>query len=429
METDSKHIIGNVWINSCRFLLGAVFVFSGFVKAVDPMGTFYKFQDYLRAFDLGLWMPHWLLLLGAMALAWVEFCVGVFLCVGMRRQASALIALLLMLVMTPLTLYLAIANPVSDCGCFGDAVVLTNWETFAKNVVLLVAAVSVAWGWKRMVRFVTVHLEWMISMYTMLFIVVLSFYCLRNLPILDFRPFKIGVNIPEAMAIPEGAKQTEVETYFTMEKDGKQQDFTAEDFPDSTWTFVKARTVVVEQGYVPPITDFYLEDMETGEEMRDSILARPGYTFLLIAPRVESAGDGYIDLINEIYDYSVERGYAFYAVTASTGEAIEQWRDRTGAEYPFLRSEETVLKTMIRSNPGLMLLKQGTILNKWSDNRLPDEYVLTDALERIPLGQQKQVSDLRTMGYVLLWFIVPLMLVLGLDIFYIKRHKPQVKTK
>ncbi len=417
-----------MWINCCRFLLGAVFVFSGFVKAVDPLGTFYKFQDYLRAFGFGSWLPAWVLLLGAVALASVEFCVGVFLCIGMRRQASALLALLLMLVMMPLTLYLAIANPVSDCGCFGDAVVLTNWESFAKNVALFVAAVSVAWGWKRMVRFVSVHFEWMISIYTMLFIGALSVYCLRNLPIFDFRPFKIGVNIPEAMAVPEGAKQTEVETYFTMEKDGRQQDFTSENFPDSTWAFVKARTVVTEQGYVPPIADFYLEDMETGEEMRDSILSRPGYTFLLIAPLLEYAGDSYIDLINEIYDYSVEHGYAFYAATASAGEAIEQWRDRTGAEYPFLRSEETVLKTIIRSNPGLVLLKQGAILNKWSDSCLPDEYVLTDALERIPLGQQKQVSDFRTLCYVLLWFIVPLMLVLGLDILYIKRRNRQVKA-
>ena len=182
-------------------MLGGVFIFSGFVKAVDPLGSFYKIQDYLVAFGLISWLPSYVLLLAAILLAAVEFCVGVFLFMGMRRQGATLVALLLMLFMTPLTLYLAIADPVADCGCFGDAVVLTNWQTFGKNVLLLVAAVFVFKEWKQIVRFITIKMEWMISMYTMFFIIALSVYCLRNLPVLDFRPFKIGD--PSAAAADE----------------------------------------------------------------------------------------------------------------------------------------------------------------------------------------------------------------------------------
>ena len=132
-----------------------------------------------------------------------------------------------------------------------------------------------------------------------------------------------------------------------------------------------------------------------------------------------------IDLINEIYDYSVEHGYGFYALTSSPEDEIELWRDKTGAEYPFCQTDDITLKTIIRSNPGLLLVKDGTILNKWSDNRLPDEYVLTDSLDKLELGKQKQESDLQTIGYVLLWFILPLMMVLCVDILVVRRREKQ----
>ena len=163
--------------------------------------------------------------------------------------------------------------------------------------------------------------------------------------------------------------------------------------------------------------------LETGEDLTDSILSDKGYTFLLVAHRIENADDSNIDLINEIYDYSVEHGYGFYALTSSPEEQIELWRDKTGAEYPFCQMDDITLKTIIRSNPGLMLIKDGVILNKWSDNSLPDEYVLTDSLDKLELGQQKQESDLRTIGYVLLWFIIPLLMVIGVDILVVKRRE------
>ena len=410
-------------------MLATLFIFSGFVKAVDPLGSFYKIQDYLAAFGIISWFPTYLPLLFAIILSSAEFCVGVFLFFGVRRKIASTLALLLMSVMTPLTLYLALANPVSDCGCFGDAWVLTNWQTFGKNIVLLIAAIAVFRERKLMFRFVTLKIEWMVSLYTLLFVFALSFYCLEYLPVLDFRPYKIGADIKAGMEIPEGAKPSVFESRFVLEKDGRRQEFTLDNYPDSTWTFVETRTVLKEKGYEPPIHDFSMISLDTGEDITDSVLTDKGYTFLLVAHRIEEADDSNIDLINEIYDYSVEHGYGFYALTSSPDEEIEMWRERTGAEYPFCQMDDITLKTIIRSNPGLLLIKDGTILNKWSDNQLPDEYVLNDSLDKLELGQQKQENKLHTIGYVLLWFIVPLTLVVGIDILIIKRRERKSRER
>lgn len=430
MKDNQLHIIQKVWTNVCRFLLAVTFIFSGFVKAVDPLGFQYKIQDYLEAFGMASILPSFFPLLLAVVLSALEFSVGIFFFFGIRKNTATILALLLMLVMTPLTLYLAIANPVSDCGCFGDAWVLTNWETFGKNVVLLIAALSV-FRWKALIfRFISAKMEWLVSLYTILFVFALSFYCLVHLPILDFRPYKIGHNILQGMTIPEGAKPSVYESIFTLEKNGQKKDFSLENYPDSTWKFVLAHTVLKEKGYEPPIHDFSITEQATGEDITEDVLTDMNYTFLLIAHRIEEADDSNIDLINEVYDYSIEHGYGFYCLTSSPDEQIEQWRDKTGAEYPFCLMDDITLKTIIRSNPGLMLIKNGTILNKWSDADLPDEYVLTDKLENLELGKQKKESDMHTIGYVCLWFALPLLLVLGVDVLVIRRRERKArKTK
>ena len=411
------------WIvNICRFILGATFVFSGFVKAVDPLGTYYKIQDYLAAFGMQQLLPDIVPLLMSVLLAVLEFAVGMHLLLGIKRRFTTRLALLIMLVMTPLTLYLALTNPISDCGCFGDALVLTNWQTFGKNVVLLTCTIVLMITPWAMVRFLTKKMEWTLSNYCIVFALALAGYCLATLPIIDFRPYKIGNNIREGMEIPEGAKPTIFDTRFIMEKDGVKQTFTVDNYPDSTWTFVSAETVVVEKGYEPPIHDFVMESLETGEDITDEVLDDPGYTFLLIAHRTEEADEGNIDLINELYEYCLENGYKFYALSSSSAEAIELWRDRTGAEYPFCIMDDITLKTMVRSNPGLMLIKGGVILNKWPDSQLPDEFDLTDKLEQLPLGQVKEVNDLRTLGIVGLWYIIPLLLIILIDRIFNKKN-------
>lgn len=429
MKDKHLHIIQQIGANACRFLLAAAFIFSGFVKSVDPLGSQYKIQDYLSAFGVASWFPSFFPLLGGIILSAIEFSVGIFLFFGVRRSVASTLALILMVFMTPLTLYLALFDPVSDCGCFGDAWVLTNWETFGKNVILLIAAIIVFKERKLLIRFVSQKMEWLVSLYTLFFVFTLSFYCLDRLPVIDFRPYKIGKNILEGMTIPEGAKSSVYESIFTLEKDGERKEFTLENYPDSTWKFVNTRTVLKEKGYEPPIHDFAMMELSTGDDITDDVLTDMEYTFLLVAHRIEEADDSNIDLINEVYDYSIEHGYKFYCLTSSPEEQIELWKDKTGAEYPFCQMDDITLKTMIRSNPGLMLIKNGTILNKWSDEDIPDEYVLTDKLENLPLGRVKVESDIHTVGFVILWFVIPLLLVLGVDILIVRRRERRATKK
>ena len=422
LETkNQQNRILDVWVNLCRFLLGIVFVFSGFVKAIDPLGSTYKIQDYAEAFGLTSFIPGFLPLFLALFLAVFELSVGGYLLFGIRKNTSTALALLMLIFMTPLTFYLALKNPVSDCGCFGDALVLTNWQTFYKNIILLIAAIS-CFIWKpRIVRLVSEKTQWLIALYIIFFGLVLSIYCYRNLPILDFRPYRIGTNLLQSMSIPEGAKKSVYENFFTLEKNGVKKEFTLENYPDSTWKFVDSRTVLKEKGYEPPIHDFSITEMETGEDITNKILTDKGYSFLLIAHRIEEADDNDIDLINEIYDYCVENGYSFYCLTSSLDTQIEQWKGKTGAEYPFCFSDDVALKTIIRSNPGLVLIKNGVILNKWHHSNLPDEYALSGKLDKLEIGHQKLVDDKHTIILVILWFIIPLLFVLGLDLLVIKR--------
>ncbi|MDE5676679.1 MAG: DoxX family protein [Phocaeicola sp.] len=418
MESKRLHSIIGIWTNICRFLLAVVFIFSGFVKAVDPLGTQYKIQDYLEAFGLASLIPAFLPFLVSVLQAMVEFCLGGYLFFGIRRRITTLSVLIIMSVMTPLTLWLAFSNPISDCGCFGDAVTLTNWETFGKNVVLLAAAVSIfKWG-NRITPLLTRRFDWLVAMYTFLYITGMALYCYRELPVFDFRPYHIGADIRRGMEIPEGVEPTVYETRFVLQKDGKKKEFTLEDYPDSTWTFVDSRTIVKKQGYEPPIRDFSIIRQEDGEDMTEEILNDDNYTFLLVAHQLRLADDSTIDLINELYDYSVEYGYKFYCLTSSSDNDIEEWQERTGAEYPFCLMDDITLKTMIRSNPGLMLLKEGVVINKWSVNNLPDEYVLTDRLDKLPLAQIGR----RTFGHkvvmVLAWFVFPLLFFSMVDIIW-----------
>jgi len=430
LESKQSHSIVGIWTNACRFLLALVFIFSGFVKAVDPLGTQYKIQDYLEAFGWVALVPAFLPFLASVLQAMVEFCLGIYLLFGIRRRMTTLFVVVIMGVMTPLTLWLALSNPISDCGCFGDAVTLTNWETFGKNVLLLIAAVSVfKWG-NRITPLVTKRFDWLVAMYAFFYILGMTLYCYRELPVFDFRPYRIGTDIRKGMEIPEGAKPTVYDTRFILQKNGVEKEFTLDDYPDSTWTFVDSRTVVKEQGYEPPVRDFSIIRQEDGEDVTDEILTDDKYTFLLVAHQLSQADDSSIDLINELYDYSVEHGYQFYCLTSSPDSDIEDWQERTGAEYPFCLMDDITLKTMIRSNPGLMLLKNGVVINKWSVNNLPDEYVLTDRLENLPLAQVNEKTFSHKVVLVLAWFVFPLLFFSMVDVIWEHFHrKKKLKLK
>jgi triosephosphate isomerase len=169
-------------------LLAVVFILSGFVKAIDPLGTQYKIEDYLEAFHMSGMLPDWVLLVLSVAQSAVEFILGVFLLFAIRRKMTSRVVLFIMAVMTPLTLWLALADPISDCGCFGDAVKLTNWQTFGKNVVLLAAAIVVARWRTKMFRIISESNQWIVINYSSLFVLATSIYCLYALHCLTFVP-------------------------------------------------------------------------------------------------------------------------------------------------------------------------------------------------------------------------------------------------
>ena len=396
-------------VNICRFILAVTFIFSGYVKAIDPLGTLYKLKDYAAAMALNDILPDWALVIVAIALGALEFSLGVFMLFAVRRHMVSKLTLALMSVMTALTVWIYIADPVKDCGCFGDALKLTNGETLLKNIVLIACATLVAWRPVDMARFISRTNQWIVRYYTIAYIVVTSVYCLYTLPIFDFRPYRVGMNIKQGMEIPEGAEQPEFESTFILRKNGVTREFTLDNYPDSTWEYVDTKTVQTKKGYEPPIHDFAITTNDTGEDITEQVLTKKGYTFLLVSPRLAVADDSNFGDIDQIYEYAEENGVDFLCLTASTNEDIERWRELTGAEYTFCNADETTLKTMIRSNPGLILLKDGTIIGKWSHNALPQTDDLTAPLEQLPIGKAQNDSTPERLLIVLLTFFVPLM--------------------
>ncbi len=397
-------------VNICRLVVALTLIFSGFVKAIDPLGTQYKIDDYLGALGLLSYVPQWVTLSTSIALSALEFLLGMLLLFAIHRRLVSRLIVTFLGVMTLVTLWIWIADPVKDCGCFGDAVILSNGETLLKNIVLLACSIVVAWKPLKMTRFISHSNQWIVKNYTLLFILVVSTWCLYDLPLFDFRPYHIGVNIEQDMQIPEGAPQPEYETTFVLEKDGVQKEFSIDNYPDSTWKFVDSHSVLVKEGYEPPIHDFSIQALE-GEDVTDSILHKEGYTFLLVAPMLGDAEKKDFGDINILAEYANEKNYGFCCLTASSTKDIEKWRQETGADYPIYHTDGTTLKTIIRSNPGLLLLKDGTIIQKWSDKMLPEIPMVdgnTPPLEEQQIGQMADDSTAEKIALIVILFIVPM---------------------
>ena len=421
----NKERLIKVVVELCRVLLGVTFIFSGFVKAVDPVGFAIKIGEYLSAFGLDFFAQLATFL--AFCVISIEFALGVSLLLGVYRRLMSIGIFLFMCVMTPLTLYLAVFNPVADCGCFGDALVISNWETFFKNVVLFTATVIVLKYYKRITPFYTYKAYWFVALFSFLFCMGFCYYNYNHLPVIDFRPYKVGENIMQLMEIPEDAPQDEY--HFIYEKDGVEKEFTIENVPagDDSWTYVDAK--LVKQGFIPVVSSFELYDIEHNN-VADVILNDPRILFLLVAPKLEDASDKHIDLINNVYDYAQENKLPFFAVTGSSEEQITGWEKNTGADYPFLTADDVLLKTIIRSNPGMVLLKEGTILAKWHHNDIPEE----EQLKGIVSGYSDGVfavagKEKGPWTSIILGFTLPLLLVWFYDFFRNRNFKKKVYVK
>ncbi len=397
-------IVGAV-VNVSRLLLSFTFLFSGTVKLIDPKGTEYKIQDYIAALGFGDTLFASIPLLLAVLFSACEFVLGIYMLFGIQRRLTSTAMILFLAFMTPLTFYLAVANPIADCGCFGDAIKLTNWQTFGKNVVLLAAAVLVLRYYRLMRRFMTKRHQWTVSIYTWTFAFVFASYNLYYLPVVDFRPYHIGADLKKALT--SGVQYV---TTFILEKDGVQKEFTLEDYPDSTWTFIDSKTTTIgDEKSSSGIETLQILSAETGEDITPQVVMDPGYVFLLVAPYLEKADDSMMERLISLYDYCTGNGYQFLCLTSSGEEGIAHWVELTGAEYPFCYTDAEVLKTMVRSNPGLILLHNGVVENKWPSTTIPGEEELTAPVEELPDFHPAR-SGLRHKAFkIFLWYILPLL--------------------
>ena len=348
-----------------RLVFGAVFIFSGLSKAIDPLGGAYKINDYLTAW--GLSFPDWVSLTGSILLSAFEFLLGMSILFGIRLKEATIAAILLMCFMTPLTLWIAIVNPVTDCGCFGEMLIIDNWTTFWKNIVLLSMIVAI-WFLHHAYRpYVTGLTSWLTVATFFMISVVISTFTLKHLPIIDARPYHIGANIVENMDLKEGEEPDKYETYFIYEQNGVEQRFALMDVPyqDSTWTFVSQHTTLVKKGAQPLIHDFNIIT-EDDDDITDDVLSAANPIYLIVMYNLEKSNWKYANKIKELETVAAQEGADIMILTASGSEEIAHYRETYGITLPFNFTDAITLKTMIRANPGVILLQEATVLDKWN---------------------------------------------------------------
>lgn len=351
-----------------RIIAGLVFIFSGFVKAIDPLGSAYKFHDYFQAFHINYLQVFSLPL--AIIMCTAEFTAGFSVLTGLRQKNGIWVIFLLILFFTPLTLVLAVTNPVSDCGCFGDAIKLTNWQTFGKNIILFVLILFLFIERKKVTGIFKASIEWAIVGVVALLFVLFSVFNLINLPVIDFLPYNIGTNIASKMAIPERYQSDQFSTTFIYEKNGLRKKFTISDYPanDTSWKFIEQKSVLIKKGYEPAIHDFSVTN-SNNENITGQILNDKGFTLLMISKKLAQADQKKLNNGFDLGAFCISNGISFYILTASGTNEIKRFDNG----LQLCGTDETVLKTMVRSNPGYILLSNGTIIGKWSWANVPEK--------------------------------------------------------
>ncbi len=400
--------------NLCRIIVGIVFIYSGFVKGIDPLGSDYKFTDYFNAFGMG-WMNATTLFF-SFALSLVEFLIGIALLFNLWVSRMAWGSLLFMAFFTPLTLVLALTNPVSDCGCFGDAMILTNWQTFWKNIILLLLAIMIFMYRKEYKSSLPLVGQFSFLALAGAGMLCLSVYCYRHLPVLDFRPYAVGKNITEGMRLSEGAEpdQYEVTLKYKNKQTGEVQSFTEENYPwqdTLNWEYESSSERLVKKGYITPIHDLVIEHPTLGN-ITEEILEDDNHTILAVAYNLTQSDVQYQPAINRLAEYAQEKGIRFYGLTSSSERDIETYKKRYHVPYEFCTADEIQLKTMIRSNPGVIILREGTILDKWAGKDVPDVKELQDTdLTAYCVYSREQMQRIYLVYSIILLFFVAYLLI------------------
>ena len=359
---------------TARWIVGIVFTFSGFVKGIDPMGFQYKLTDYLEA--LHIHTLEFLSFPGAFLLPFAEFAIGITLLTGLMIKLSTKLAFIFMLFFTPFTLYIALKNPVTDCGCFGDALVISNWQTFYKNIVLIILAIVLLINRKNLHFIATEKYRktvFALSLFAYLFVVYWSY---NHEPIFDFRPYKVGANIPDGMKTPAGSSTDVYQNFYHYRnrKSNEVKQFSDSDFPwqdTINWKFESMDPpLLLKKGYLPPIHDFSIQTIDQ-ENVTDYYLQDSLFTFFVIAYDLGKSSNKRQKELNLLAEWAKLKGYHFIGLTSTTGAALTKYKQEQHPAYDILFTDQITLKTIIRANPGLILLKKGTVIGKWHYNDFP----------------------------------------------------------
>jgi uncharacterized membrane protein YphA (DoxX/SURF4 family) len=356
-----------ILVGFSRIFVGILFIISGFVKLNDPLGFSYKLQEYFSAqvLNLEFLIPFSLVL--AIMLVVFELVLGIMLLIGYLPKFTTWSLLIMIVFFTFLTFYSAYFNKVTDCGCFGDAMPLTPWQSFTKDVVLLVLILILFFNREYITPFLAkASHRWIIFLAFMLCF-TFAYYVLMHLPLIDFRPYKIGNNIQEQMTVPADAPKDEYEYEWKFRQDGEEVIIkNSGTFPQVEGEYVGVETRLVKQGATPAINDFQLE--KNGEDVTMEILEEEKLLMIVAYNLRNTERDGY-PAIKSLSEEAAAKGYRVVGLTSSGRDAQESLKDKYGLDFEFYQADETLLKTIVRSNPGILTLRRGTITQKkhWFD--------------------------------------------------------------
>ena len=336
-----------------RIGVGIVFILSGFAKAIDPWGTVYKIADYVNMLGWQSLAPF--IEFGAFALPVAEFLLGIFILLGLYRRFAPIALTAMMVVMTPLTLYLAVTDRMADCGCFGDVVVLTNWQTFWKNVPLLICAIYLCRYNRRAKNLYGVGAQWMVWMLSMAFVLAIEYYGYFVQPLVDYRPFKVGTKLYEGPKYSE--EDDDNKFVFIYSKNGVEREFTLDSLPDDTWEYVDRRTAAPEE---EPVTEG-ITIFDKGFDRTSELLDAESEQLIFVFPDLETISVSSTYLINELNEFAQERGVNTFGVTSGSFEQVNEWNDLSMAQYPMYEADDTDMKMLVRGNPAVVYLKDGMI--------------------------------------------------------------------
>lgn len=354
-------------VGIARVLVGVLFIFSGFIKLNDPVGFSFKLQEYFgeNVLNLEFLIPFALVL--AIILVVFELVLGIMLLIGYLPKFTMWSLLLMILFFTFLTFYSAYFNKVTDCGCFGDAIPLTPWQSFYKDVILLVLIVFLFIKIKYITPVLApVSHRWIIFLFFMLSF-MFAYYVLMHLPVFDFRAYKVGNNIKEQMEVPEDAPRALFEYKWKFDQDGEELVITNRgEYPQVDGEFIDVETEQLSEGYVPPVTDFQIED--DGEDITDEILAEDKVLLIIAYDLRKTERDGY-KAVKSLSEEALKKGYRVVGLSASGKDERRNLIEKYDLNFDFYQTDETALKAIVRSNPGILTLEQGTITQKkhWYD--------------------------------------------------------------